>query len=77
MPTAFVLVNAEIGFEEQVIQEIRKMDSVKDAYAVYGLYDIIAKIERDNMAELRGVVTGQIRRLDKVRSTLTMICMSS
>jgi DNA-binding Lrp family transcriptional regulator len=77
MPTAFVLINAEIGFEEQVIQEIRKMDSVKEAYAVYGLYDIIAKIERDNMAELRGVVTDQIRRLDKVRSTLTMICMSS
>lgn len=77
MPTAFVLINAEIGFEDQVIQEIRKMDSVKEAYAVYGLYDIIAKIERDNMAELRGVVTDQIRRLDKVRSTLTMICMSS
>jgi DNA-binding Lrp family transcriptional regulator len=77
MPTAFVLVNAEIGFEEQVIQEIRNLDSVKEAYAVYGLYDIIAKIERDNMAELRGVVTDQIRRLDKVRSTLTMICMSS
>jgi DNA-binding Lrp family transcriptional regulator len=77
MPTAFVLINAEIGFEDQVIQEIRSLDSVKEAYAVYGLYDIIAKIERDNMAELRGVVTDQIRRLDKVRSTLTMICMSS
>jgi len=76
MPMAFVLINAEIGFEEQVIKEIKKLDAVKEVYAVYGLYDIIAKIEGSDMAELRGVVTDQIRRLDKVRSTLTMIAMS-
>ena len=76
MPMAFVLVNTEIGFEDEVIEQIRKVDAAKEVYAVYGLYDIVAKIEGESMAELRKVVTDQIRRLDKVRSTLTMIAMT-
>ena len=73
MPIAFVLVNAEIGAEEEVLKSIKKVDGVVEAYTVYGVYDIIAKIEADTMDELKEIVTWRIRRLDKVRSTLTMI----
>ena len=73
MPIAFVLVNAEIGAEEEVLKNIKKVDGVVEAYTVYGVYDIIAKIEADTMDELKEIVTWRIRRLDKVRSTLTMI----
>jgi len=73
MPLAFVLINAEIGSEDEVVTELRKLANVKESYVVYGVYDIVAKVEADSMDKLKEIVTWKIRRLDKVRSTLTMI----
>jgi len=73
MPMAFVLINAEIGAEDEVLNELRKIKSVKEAYIVYGVYDIVAKVEAESMDKLKDMVSWHIRRLDKVRSTLTMI----
>jgi DNA-binding Lrp family transcriptional regulator len=73
MPLAFVLINAEIGSEDEVVAELRKIGNVKESYVVYGVYDIVAKVEADSMDKLKEIVTWKIRRLDKVRSTLTMI----
>ena len=70
---AFVLVNAEVGSEDQIVADLRKITNVKEAYAAYGAYDIVAKIEAESMDKLKEIVNGKIRRLDKVRSTLTMI----
>jgi DNA-binding Lrp family transcriptional regulator len=75
MPLAFVLINAEIGGETEVIEELKKLENVKEAYLVYGVYDIIAKAEAESMEKLKEIITWKIRRLDKVRSTLTMIVM--
>jgi DNA-binding Lrp family transcriptional regulator len=73
MPLAFVLINAEIGSEDEVVGELRKLSNLKESYVVYGVYDIVAKVEADSMDKLKEIVTWKIRRLDKVRSTLTMI----
>lgn len=72
-PMAYVLINTEIGSETDVLKVLKKVDGVKEAYAVYGVYDIIAKITAETMDKLKELVTWQVRRLDKVRSTLTMI----
>lgn len=73
MPVAFVLINSEIGAESEVLNELRKVEGVEEAYSVYGVYDIIAKVRADSMEKLKDIVTWKIRRLSKVRSTLTMI----
>jgi len=73
MPIAFVLINAEIGSEGEVLNELKKIEGVKEAYSVYGVYDIVAKVRADSMDKLKDIVTWRIRRLNKVRSTLTMI----
>jgi DNA-binding Lrp family transcriptional regulator len=73
MPIAFVLINTEIGSESDVLKTLKKVDGVVEAYSVYGVYDVIAKIKADSMDKLKEMVTWNIRRLDKVRSTLTMI----
>ena len=73
MPLAFVLINAEIGSEDEVVGELRKIPNVKESYVVYGVYDLVAKVGADSMDKLKEIVTWKIRRLDKVRSTLTMI----
>jgi len=77
MPMAFVLINAEIGSEEEVLRELKKVEGVVEAYVVYGVYDVVAKIRADTMDKLKDVVTWHVRRLNKVRSTLTMIVVET
>ncbi len=73
MATAFVLINAEIGAESDVLKGLKDIPEVKESHMVYGVYDIIARIQTDTMQELKDIISWKIRRLDKVRSTLTMI----
>ncbi|MFN4336842.1 MAG: Lrp/AsnC ligand binding domain-containing protein [Candidatus Nitrosocaldus sp.] len=73
MPSAYVLINCDLGAEDEIIKEIRKIPETKEVAGVYGVYDIVAKIESDSMDKLREIITWKIRRIDKVRSTLTMI----
>ena len=73
MAVAFVLINAELGHENEVLESMKEIPEVKETYGVYGVYDIIARVETDTMNELRDIISQKIRRLDKIRSTLTMI----
>ena len=73
MATAFVLINAETGAESEVLKGLKEIPEVKEAFMVYGVYDIIARVQTETMQELKDVISWKIRRLDKVRSTLTMI----
>ncbi len=71
-----MLINTEIGAEEEVLKQLKQMPPVKEAYLVYGVYDIVAKVEAESMDKLKETVSWNIRRLEKVRSTLTMLVMS-
>ncbi|MDH5807149.1 MAG: Lrp/AsnC ligand binding domain-containing protein [Candidatus Methanomethylicaceae archaeon] len=75
MPLAFVLINVEAGADKEVLENVKKIPEVKQAYMVYGVYDLIAILEADTLEKLRECVTKKIRQLDKVRSTMTMIVM--
>lgn len=77
MALAFVLINSEIGGENEILEELKKVKNVKEAHIVYGVYDIIAKVEAESMDKLKKVITWKVRRLDRVRSTLTMIVVES
>ena len=73
MPEAFVLISSEVGQEDQVIIDLQAIPEVKESYVVYGVYDVIAKVEAESMQQLKDVVGLRIRQLDTVRTTLTMI----
>ena len=73
MAMAFVLINTETGSEQEVLDELRKIDAIKESYLVYGVYDIVAKIGAVTMDKLKEIITWTVRRVDKVRATLTMI----
>lgn len=70
---AIVLINIEIGSEEEVLNQLNKIPNVKETYLVYGVYDIVAVIEAQTQDELREIVVKHVRRLPKVRSTTTMM----
>lgn len=73
MPLAFIFINAEVGSEDEALKQLRKMENVKEAYAVYGVYDIVAKVEAETIGKLKEVITSKVRKLRGVRSTLTMM----
>jgi DNA-binding Lrp family transcriptional regulator len=73
MPTAFVFMNIDAGSEAEVLKTLRGVPEVKECYFVYGVYDIVAQIQTDTMDRLKEVITWKVRRLDKIRSTLTTI----
>ena len=75
LPVAFVVINTEIGYMDAVLEEVRAIEGVREAHTVFGVYDIIAKIEAGDMSRLKNIVTTRIRGLNNVRSTLTMIVM--
>jgi len=77
LPMASVLINAEIGSEDVVVKGLKGVSQVKEAYMVYGVYDIVAKVAADSMDKLKEIITWKIRRLNKVKSTLTMIVIES
>lgn len=73
MPTAFVMINTDIGREDDAIKKLKKLPNVKEVYTVYGVYDVIAKVEAETMDKLKENVFANIRKIEEVRSTLTMI----
>jgi DNA-binding Lrp family transcriptional regulator len=72
-PTAFVMINAEIGEEEEVLKYLIDQLKVDEAYVVYGVYDLVARVSSDTMKDLKDLVINQIRQAKGVRSTLTMV----
>ena len=70
---AFVLINTELGSEDDVSRELREIEEVKEIYGVYGVYDLVIRVEAETMEKLKEVIGSEIRRLNNVRSTLTMI----
>jgi DNA-binding Lrp family transcriptional regulator len=75
MPTAFVMVNCDLGIksEQKAINQLKNVPSVIDASEVAGIYDIVVKITSDTLDSLKETITRDIRTIDVVRSTMTLI----
>ena len=73
MATAYILINCELGSEESIIQELKNLDGVIEVHGTFGAYDILTKIESPTVEVLREVITWKIRKIDQIRSTLTLM----
>lgn len=72
MAKAYVLINCDLGSEKNVISSLKEVDDVKEAHGTLGLYDIIIKIESESEEKIREIVTGIIRKMPKIHSTMTL-----
>lgn len=73
MAVAIILINTDIGKEIDVFERLKKIKEVREAYITYGTFDIIAKLEAPDLHKLNEVITKEIRNMNGVRSTLTLI----
>ena len=77
MPTAYVLLNSDLGSDESIITEVKQILADEDikfeVQGVYGVYDIILKLSSNDAENLRSIITNKIRKISKIQSTLTMM----
>ena len=73
MAKAYILINCDLGSEDDMIRDIKKLEYVKDVTGTFGAYDIVARIEADTQEQLREAITWKIRKKKKIRSTLTLM----
>jgi uncharacterized protein with GYD domain len=71
MNVGFILLNCDLGAEEYIVEELKQMSDIKNAYLTFGAYDIIAEINSKDETEF-GKTIAAIRRLSRVVSTMTL-----
>ncbi|KAG2475296.1 MAG: Lrp/AsnC family transcriptional regulator [Nitrosopumilales archaeon] len=72
MEVAYVLIQCDLGSEVEIIQELSKVQEITEVRGTYGIYDIFCKIEADSKDVLDDIVTNKIRKVSKIRSTITL-----
>jgi len=74
---AFVLIEVPATHSGGVTEACRGIQGVVEAWALFGTYDVIAKIEARNISELEDIVMNRIQRLPQVKTTRTLITIST
>ena len=72
MAQAYILLNCELGAEEEIIGKLKELDTVKEVHGTFGAYDITVKLEAETAETLRETITQNLRQMNKIRSTLTL-----
>jgi DNA-binding Lrp family transcriptional regulator len=73
MPSAYILLNTEIGAKNQVLKDLRQIQGVEEAYNLWGVYDIIANVKAESINALKQIISKQITKVGKINSKVTMI----
>jgi DNA-binding Lrp family transcriptional regulator len=68
----YILINCDLGSEVDIINELMKTPEVKEVRGTYGVYDIFVKLQGDTKEALENIITHKIRRISKIRSTVTL-----
>ena len=76
MHVGFVLLNCDLGAEEYILDELRQIPQIKNAYITFGAYDVIAEIHAESQDEFERTVSMDIRRLSRIVSTMTLNVVS-
>jgi len=72
MEKAYILIGCELGAENEIVGKILRLDKIKDARVAYGDYDIVVEAETDTESQMDNLITKKIRKIGKVRSTMTL-----
>jgi len=73
LPKAYVLINCEIGAEVSIISQLKEINLVKEVHGTFGAYDVMGVVVADTVESLREIINRKIRKIEKIRSTLTLI----
>ncbi|CAD6524270.1 AsnC family transcription regulator [metagenome] len=72
MEKAYMLISCDVGEEHTVYSKLKEIPEIKDCLITYGSYDIVAKFETNTLDEMNQAILSKIRKLEKIRSTITL-----
>ena len=70
---AFVLLNTELGMESKIVEALNGVEEITNIHSLYGIYDLIIEMEAETMDRIKEVVFNKVRRLENVKSTITLL----
>ena len=73
MTSAFLFINAELLFIEDVASKLREIPEIAEIFKVQGIYDIIVRVNSDTEETLKELVSGRIRSIDRITGTVTVV----
>ncbi len=73
MTDAYVMLNCDLGAEAEIIEKLKELEQVIDVFETIGTHDMLVKLQADNFEKIREIVSWNIQKLPKVRSTSTLI----
>ena len=73
MVKSYLLIKLIPGLEASALSEIRVIPGVIDVNLVFGRWDAIAMAEAKTLFELSRIVIGQIRSIQGVQDTTTLV----
>jgi len=68
-----VLLRLEAGKEQSVLAKIKDIKGVKKVQAVFGRWDLVATVEAQDLNALTSLVIKNIRAIEGVSATETLI----
>lgn len=71
-----MLISCEIGEEQSLYSQLKDIPEVKNCMVTFGSYDVVAEFETDTQSQMNEVITSKIRKLKKIRSTITLRAMN-
>jgi DNA-binding Lrp family transcriptional regulator len=75
MPTAFVFINTDPASMPVVLKNVRAIEGVIEAEMVYGVFDIVAKVQTETMDQLKQIIAFKIRMIANVLKTDTLLAV--
>jgi DNA-binding Lrp family transcriptional regulator len=75
---AFVLINTNYGVDDDIlVDQLKKIEGISEAYRIYGIYDILVKIEARTIEQIREVIGRKLKNIRNIKSTITMVAIPS
>ncbi|MHA1974797.1 MAG: Lrp/AsnC ligand binding domain-containing protein [Candidatus Hodarchaeales archaeon] len=69
----YILMNVALGHSDDVIRELIKIDQIRSASVVSGIYDVIVRVETNDLSELHSVTTHQIHKIENITKTTSLV----
>ncbi len=73
MPTAYVLINCELGAEETIMEKLKEIEQAKEVFGTIGTHDMMVKLDAENFEKVRDIVSRNIQKIEKIRTTSTLV----
>ena len=70
---AFILCKLASGKEQKALQKMRSINGVNEVFMVFGGWDVILSAEADTIDKLCGLIVSQVRAVDGVSGTETLV----